>query len=176
MSTARSDMKTTLVILAVIAAFNGQHAEAREHDERDPLAGDWSMAYSCENATGVYAKRCQQGTRDGFYLYELTQEGRTLCGYHLATGQMGNRIDDGYLSGDGPSVHGTVQGKTAQVAFRSGRTGEVGRATLTRDGDTLVWHVTRPIKTADENWIPSDAVLQRVERRGPQHIKGCTRD
>ncbi|AOZ06275.1 hypothetical protein [Cupriavidus malaysiensis] len=166
----------TLVALVVMAAFTGQHAQASEPGEKAPFTGDWSMIYSCENATGVYAARCQQGIRDGFYLYKLTQEGRALCGYHLATGQMGNRIDDGYLSGEGPSIHGIIQGKTAEVEFRSGRTGEVGRAILTRDGDTLIWHVTRHIKTAEENWIPSDAVLQRAESKSPQHIRGCSRD
>jgi len=168
-------MMTKLVALAVMAAFTGQYAEAREVDVRASFAGDWSIVYSCENATGAYAERCRQGARDGFYLYKLTQEGRTLCGYHLATGQMGNRIDDGSLSGEGPSIHGTIRGKTAEVEFRSGRTGEVGRGTLTRNGDTLVWHVTRPLKTAEQNWIPSDAVLQKSASKGPPYLRGCSR-
>jgi hypothetical protein len=121
--------------------------------------GNWSFLYSCERATGVYADRCAQGERDAFALYDLTQEAGQICGYHLATGHLGDRVDEGDLSGAGPSVYGTVRGNVAIVHFRSTLTGEVGKATITRTGDTLVWHVVQSLK--GESWFPDGAVLSR---------------
>lgn len=128
----------------------GQNAPA-------PFDGEWAFTYSCETATGAYADRCKQGSRDEFRL-SLLQQGRRVCGYHLATGQLGNRVDEGDLAGPGPSVIGTATGNVVTLTFKSARTGEMGQATLIRDGDTIVWHVTQPLR--EDNWFPNDAVLK----------------
>ena len=128
-----------------------------------PFSGNWSHEYSCDGATGVYADRCKEGDRDVFQL-NLTQEARQICGFHVATGQLGNKVDEGDLSGNGPSIFGTVDGNVATIHFRSTGTGEVGEATLTLTHDTLIWHVLQPSK--NESWIPNDAVLNRADFPG----------
>ncbi|MHC6050360.1 hypothetical protein ACYT84_01085 [Ralstonia solanacearum] len=127
--------------------------------------GEWAVTHSCEGATGPYAERCAQGMRDVFHL-SLLQQGRHVCGYHLATGHLGNRIDEGDLAGPGPSVMGTATGNVVTLTFKSARTGELGQATLIKDGDTIVWHVTQPLR--EDNWFPDDAVLKK-QSAAPGH-------
>jgi hypothetical protein len=119
--------------------------------------GNWTFRYSCDGATGTFAEQCLRGEGDSFLLVNLTQIGGRICGYHIATGDGRNRIDEGDLDGKGPSIYGTVAGNVATVQFRSAWTGTVGVATITLLKDSIAWHVVRPIEQL--NWFPDDAVL-----------------
>lgn len=130
--------------------------------------GEWEIIYSCAGATEPYIERCQQGVRDMFML-NLKQQGQFVCGYHLATGHLGNRVDES--DQPRPSVNGKANGAVATLTYRSGRTGEIGQATLTRNRDSVVWHVTRPLQ--DDNWFPDDAVLNKKNTRTSQAPASC---
>lgn len=167
-------MKTTCSVLIMLAIGYLATPVPAAAGNGKPFKGNWVLVYPCKNATGLYAERCHQGARDMFSLYDLTQVGAQLCGYHLATAHLGNRVDEGDLSGNGPSIYGVVHGNVARIRFRSGRTGEIGHATLTRKADTLVWHVTKPLQRWEESWIPNDAVLRKDRRQPHPHELRCT--
>jgi hypothetical protein len=103
------------------------------------------------------------------FLLTLKQQGQFVCGYHLTTGHLGNRVDES--DRPGPSVNGTAKGAVATLTYRSGRTGEIGQATLTRKGGSIVWHVTRPLQ--NDNWFPDDAVLKKRSTRTSQAPASC---
>jgi hypothetical protein len=124
-----------------------------------PFDGNWTFKYSCEPATDLFADRCLRGEGDSFALFDLTQEGDHICGYHVATGYGQNKVDEGDLDGGGPSIYGTVVGNVATVRFRSARTKAFGVATITRNKTMIVWRVTKPISGL--NLFPDEAVLSR---------------
>lgn len=148
-------MKNTTRSL-VAAGLLGVAIPALAQDRSPPFEGEWEIKYSCEGATEPYIERCRQGVRDVFNL-SLIQQGQRVCGYHLVTGHLGNRVDEGDLGPPGPSVTGFASGNVATLNYRSARTEEMGQARLTRTGDTIIWHVLRPLH--DDNWFPDDAVL-----------------
>jgi len=155
-------MKNTKLLHAIVG-FLCVAGPAIGQGTQSTFDGEWEIVYPCEGATEPYLERCQQGVRDVFNL-SLIQQGRLVCGYHLVTGHLGNRVDEGDLGPPGPSVNGTVSGNVAVLNYRSARTGETGQATLTRTGDTVVWHVSRPLP--DDNWFPDDAVLRMKNPKG----------
>lgn len=124
-----------------------------------PFEGNWTFKYSCDGATGPYAEQCLRGEGDSFSLYELTQDGNRICGYHVATAYGQKKVDEGDLTGSGPSIYGTVADNVATVQFRAW-TGAIGVATITLRKDSIVWHVVKRID--EQNWFPDDAALSRV--------------
>jgi len=125
------------------------------------FTGNWEMRYPCTpGMTEPFLKRCQTGEGDSFSLLNVTQRKERICGYHVATAYGTNKVDEGEQDGLGPSINGAVHATIAVVTFRSTRGGSLGQATITRRGDTLVWHVTKPIVGA-ESYFPRDAVLSR---------------
>lgn len=124
-----------------------------------PFDGNWTFRYSCDGITGLFAERCLRGDGDSFSLLRLTQNGNRICGDHVATAYGQNKVDEGDLTGDGPSIYGTLAGNVATVHFRAW-TGAIGVATITRRKDSIVWHVVKPIK--EQNWFPADAVMNRL--------------
>lgn len=129
--------------------------------------GNWQMNYSCARATGLFAERCLRGEGDYFQLWDLTQHGNLICGFHVATAYGQSKVDEGDLAGDGPSIYGNVNGNVATVHFRSAWTGSIGTATITRMKTMIVWHVIEPI--GDPIWFPNEAVLSR--EASPLHYK-----
>jgi hypothetical protein len=121
--------------------------------------GNWVFKYSCSNATGIFAERCLRGEGDYFELFDLTQDGDRICGYHVATAYGQNKVDEGDLDGAGPSIYGTVAGRVATVQFRSAWTGAIGVATMTLDKGSVIWHVVKP--AGGQNGFPDDAPLNR---------------
>lgn len=154
-------MKNTK-LLHVLAGFLCVAGPAMGQGTQSTFDGEWEIIYPCTGATGPYIDRCEEGMRDVFNL-RLTQQGQLVCGYHLVTGHLGNRVDEGDLGPPGPSINGTASGNVATLNYRSARTGEVGQATLTRKGNTVVWHALRPLN--DDNWFPDDAVLRKKKPR-----------
>lgn len=120
--------------------------------------GDWTFKYSCDNATSPYAEQFLRGEGDFFSLYRLTQDGNRICGYHIATSYGQQKVDEGDLTGRGPSIAGTVTGNVATVRFRAW-TGAIGVATITLRNGSLAWHVVKRID--GQNWFPDDALLSR---------------
>ncbi len=114
------------------------------------LDGTWHVNYPCL----LSAAECQ-GRSDEFTLW-FRSAGNHLCGDHLATAHLGDRVDEGDLIGS-PSIVGTVTGAEASVTFKS-TWGGTGHAQLSVQDGTLRWHVT------DKDgiyWLPDDATLHR---------------
>jgi hypothetical protein len=74
-----------------------------------PLDGEWTVVWSCKGATEFYAERCAEGRRDYFTL-DLYTDGKSLCGFHIATAHLGNRVDEGDLLDGRPTITGTANG------------------------------------------------------------------
>jgi len=127
-----------------------------------PLDGDWNFVESCAGATGAYAQRCKAGERDSFYLH-FWSDGNRVCGRHLATAQLGNRVDEAEAS-EPPSLRGTWVEHQATLVFRTSR-GATGEASLEVRGDTLHWKITHRMDDASA-WLflPAEAVLARQPR------------
>ncbi|WP_234775616.1 hypothetical protein [Paraburkholderia tropica] len=132
--------------------------------------GNWVFKYSCDGATGSYGEQCRQGEGDSFALFNLTQKGNRICGTHVATAYGENKVDEGDLTGDAPSIYGTVVGNVATVQFRA-RTGALGIATITPVKGSLVWHVVKP--AGGETWFPDDASLNRDTSVQSYHAANC---
>ncbi|MFM0644139.1 hypothetical protein PQR14_07390 [Paraburkholderia bryophila] len=133
--------------------------------------GNWIFKYSCNGTTGVFADRCRRGEGDSFTLINLTESGNRVCGYHVATGYVQNKVDEGDLDGGGPSIYGAVSGDTATVRFRSAWNGAVGIATMTRRKGSIVWHVVKPL--TEQSVFPDDAVLSKYISRLPYRPTPC---
>ena len=120
--------------------------------------GLWEVRFSCDGATGVYAERCRQGQRDGFQLNLWSSTSR-LCGLHMATAYLGNRVDEAGDPED-PSVQGALHQGFAIVHFRSSWGGQ-GSASLQRRGRQLVWQILAQDPGGEPSWLPQRAVLSR---------------
>lgn len=134
-----------------------------------PIAGVWQKVYSCERATGVYEDRCRRGDRDVFQLW-ITVSGDRICIDHLATGRLGNRVDQTQTLE--PSMNGTADGASATVRFVSAWEG-TGTASLRVQGNTLYWKVDT--KDQGESWIPDEAVLSRAPAGAHGRMPACRR-
>jgi hypothetical protein len=135
-----------------------------------PLDGEWEVIWSCKGATGAYSERCAQGARDHFLL-DLWSTGKSLCGLHLATAHLGNRVDEGDLLDGGPTITGSIQGDIANVRFRSAW-GATGTATIRVVGSRLHWAVLS--QAEGESWLPDDAVLLRKPAPLKTESRACT--
>lgn len=146
-----------------IAEFQARSASA------SPIVGIWKKEYSCAEATGAFEERCKQGERDVFML-AIRVNGDHVCGAHLATAQLGNRID--LVEGWQPSMTGKINGKAATVQFHSAW-GGTGTALLRVEGNTLHWKVS--VKDKGESWIPDGEELTRVPAGPFDHLPKCAR-
>jgi uncharacterized protein YecT (DUF1311 family) len=115
--------------------------------------GLWKLVYSCADATGIYADRCKAGQQDYFEI-RLWSDGNKLCGTHVATAQLGGKVDE--TDGTPTSITGQIQQNSATVTFHSAWGGN-GKASITRVGDTLRWKVIS--RDDGQSWIPSEATL-----------------
>jgi hypothetical protein len=123
--------------------------------------GNWEFNYSCQTMVTPNKQICTHDQSDSFMLYDVTQTKGHICAYHLVTGNLQRRVDDGSIVGLGPSVYGTVHGDTALVRFRSSLTGEIGEAKIVHNvkSHTLEWSVVKPL--SGEDWFPTRATLKR---------------
>ncbi len=90
---------------------------------------------------------------------ELKQKGNKISGYHIAIGQNGHKVDEADRT-QTSSITGSVKGKTATVAFRSGfpdGNGQ-GTATLILRRRQLYWRI---INSGGEHYLPLSAVLKK---------------
>jgi hypothetical protein len=126
--------------------------------------GEWGVSYPCL----LTSNECK-GRSDVFTL-TLWSTGDRLCGDHLATGNLGNRVDEEDLIGS-PSIIGTAQGTEATVAFRSAW-GAAGHAQLALVDGGLRWHITESHETDQGagSWLPSAATLMRSSGPGPSGL------
>ncbi len=137
--------------------FNDVISIGSVQEETKPFRGNWKIRWPCTGEeTGVYAQRCSEGIEDYFEIINLTQSSNKLCGFHIATAHKHNRIDEGDLSGSGPSIWGTLTGNYAEVQFRS-RTGGIGNAVMRVEGKKLFWEVTKRAEGGE--FIPLNAIL-----------------
>jgi len=150
-----------ILLLPLIASFSVAAS---------PLDGEWKIVWSCEGATGAYAERCAEGLRD-FFLLDLWTTGNSICGSHIATGHLGNRVDEGDLLDGKPTVTGNVDGDVANVGFRSAW-GATGTATIRLEGSTLHWKILT--QTDGQSWLPQDAVLLRQAAPAKTESPVCT--
>lgn len=113
----------------------------------DSLAGVWVQVYPC-------VKNCADSFRDQFEL-RIQQTGIRVCGQHLSTAQMGNRVDE--IEGSGFSILGKVGGEGAEVYYSSSWGGK-GRASMRIVDNILVWTV---LSHEGESWMPQQGWLIR---------------
>jgi hypothetical protein len=116
-----------------------------------PFDGNWSATYPCT----LGAAECRDRSADLFNL-ELWSQGKNLCGTHLATAHLGDRVDEN--DSVKPSISGTVRGNNAIVSFVSSSWGGSGHARLTISGKRLRWHTLDRLGTT---WLPGDTMLTR---------------
>lgn len=131
------------------------------------LVGFWKKEYSCADATDMYQELCKQGVRDEFVL-SIQVRGDHVCVIHLATAQMGNRVDE--VDGLAPSMTGKAGANAATVHYAS-NWGGTGTATLRVDGNLLRWKVTA--KDGGETWIPQEETLTRVPAAQRSRLPAC---
>jgi hypothetical protein len=150
-----------ILLLPLIASFSVAAS---------PFDGEWEVIWSCEGATGVYAERCAEGFRD-FFLLDLWTTANSVCGLHVSTGHLGNRVDEGDLLDGKPTVTGSVDGDVAKVGFRSAW-GATGTATIRLEGSRLHWKVLA--QHEGESWLPQDAVLLKQPTPSKTESRVCT--
>lgn len=121
-----------------------------------PLVGFWKKEYACVGATEPSLSRCTPDQHDVFML-RIQAHGNLACVIHMATAQLGNRVDEG--EGTDPTMTGTIAGDAATVHFTSGW-GATGTATLRVQGNQLVWKITA--QDAGQTWMPKAETLTRV--------------
>lgn len=132
-----------------------------------PLVGFWKKEYACDPVTDFRADRCKEGDRDVFVL-AIQVQGDHVCITHLATAQLGNRID---ASDDmAMSMTGKASGNGATVAFTSSW-GGTGTAVLRRDANVLRWQVRS--HDAGESWIPPEETLTRMPAGQYDKLPAC---
>ena len=134
-----------------------------------PLDGEWKFTWSCEGATGMYAESCARGDRDYFFL-ELWTKRNAVCGFHTATAQLGNRVDEGDQLDGNPTITGTVDGTSATVTFRSAW-GATGTATLQVEGDKLQWKILT--QSEGMSWVPKMATLDKQSPSIKAAVRKC---
>lgn len=152
---------TCFLLCATSSCFGGQSSTV--------FSGNWRFNYLCDGSPGADSI-CAGRSGDFFVLYDMTQRGDKICGYHIATGHSQAQVDEGDLDGLGASIYGSVTGSVAHITFRSTRTGKVGEARLRRAKDSLIWDVV--IEPKGESLFPPHAVLHRV----PDNEKYPTND
>ena len=134
-----------------------------------PFDGKWSIEWPCEGAVGIYVEMCAQGSRD-YFLLDLWTTGSAVCGSHIATAHLGNRVDDGGQLDGNPTLTGTMDGSSAKVEYRSAW-GATGLATLQVEGDQLRWKVQS--QSEGVSWLPDDAVLKKLPLAGRTALRDC---
>jgi hypothetical protein len=144
-------MRVLALFLALPAAAFGANAHGVG------LGGDWRAEFPCEDATGPFAERCQQGARDSFTLH-LVVDGKRICGIHMSTAQLGNKVD-AIEDGPAPTLSGVMKGDAARVRFQS-MWGGTGTAELRRVGATLEWRIVG--HDDGDDWLPSVARLVKI--------------
>lgn len=102
-----------------------------------------------------------QGLKDLDFSLDLQQDGATLTGYHCGTTANASRIDCS-LPGEDITIEGTITGDIAKVKFTSAYSGQIGKARITRQGDTLLWEITA--FPNGQYYLPDVATLLKVAR------------
>jgi putative hemolysin len=119
---------------------------------------DYTLEVIIPPATADFTGEWEWESGDGSatFTLSLTQSGNQLQGSHVAVMQGGNRMDS--ILPD-LSIFGSVNGNIAEVTFRSSFASTTGQATVTHNGDTIIWKVTVP---PDQYFIPDEATLGRA--------------
>lgn len=136
---------------------------------QSPLQGDWQVVWSCRDAVGAFADRCAEGDRDYFRLSLVIRDNQ-VCGLHIATAQLGNRVDEGALLDGKPTLEGLARGHTANVNFRSAW-GATGVARIALADGKLHWRVVT--QSDGTSWIPKDALLVKQSESGGDAKRVC---
>ncbi len=134
-----------------------------------PLDGEWKVIRPCDGATGIYAERCSEGMRDYFWL-DLWTNGDSVCGFHISTGHLGSRVDEGDLLNGRPTITGLADGAVAKVHFRSAW-GATGTATIRVEDQKLNWEVLD--QTEGQSWIPRQAILLKQQVSSKKERREC---
>lgn len=166
-------LRILLACLVPTLFFAPVSVQAESGNINSPFDGAWHITYPCKGSTGVYEKMCAEGSRDYFELYFWSQ-GASICGTHSATGHLGNRIDE--VDGWTPSITGHIEGKAANIAFRSSW-GASGHARISIKGNRLHWKMTDEIPnpvSGNLSWMPRDAVLPKVSGVNPKAPTECS--
>jgi hypothetical protein len=149
-------IKVVLALVVAVPAYAQQSSAQAAHVQ--PFNGDWTVTFSCEGATGVYAERCKDGIRDSFVIAGLTQVEDRICGHHMASIQLGNKVDENG-SVEMPSVEGVIDGGVAHVVFRTAADQE-GKALMEIKEGMLYWKI---IQGPEMSILPKVAILTRVK-------------
>lgn len=148
----------TILFLAFIFFFDA----LKESHSSSFFEGNWKLSALC---SGIDEASCiavdEDDYSDTFMLFDLTQSGDWICGYHMVTGNRQRRVDEGDLDGSGPSISGAVRDKNAEIQFRSALTGNVGNAIIRFKDGKLAWHTVKPLD--GENWFPTNAILSPTQ-------------
>jgi hypothetical protein len=133
--------------------------------------GEWVIVWPCAGSTGIYADRCAEGIRDLFVL-DISVFEKKICGFHLASGQLGNKVDDGTMLDGNPTITGSIQKDLAKVVYRSAW-GATGTAAIRVRGKKLYWTVLT--ESNDESWFPSRAVLTKRSGVSRKTLDVCSK-
>jgi hypothetical protein len=116
------------------------------------MDGSWKATFPCST-------NCTEGNgKSDSFVLDLWSSGARLCGTHLATAHLGNRVDEIDDADAPPSILGSIEGTVAEVTFKSGWGGS-GHATIRVVGDQLRWQLAG--RGEGTFWFPSKAVLMR---------------
>lgn len=124
-----------------------------------------ALTYAADSATpppadfqGVWSAK---DGKDLEFSLDLQQDGATLTGYHCGTTPDASRIDCSQ-PGEKATIEGTITGDVARVKFISAYSGQIGKARLTRQGDTLLWEITA--FPNGQYYLPDTATLMKVAK------------
>lgn len=149
--------------LSLVYAERIAELEPTQSDIVGSFDGRWSVTFPCNLTKDACA-----GRSDVFSL-DLWSNGSRLCGNHLATANLGNRVDEN--DGSLPSIVGTINGPSATIAFKSSW-GGAGRAKVTRIGNRLFWQVIDQDNAG--NWFPGEEILTKQPQPGNDgRAKSC---
>ena len=124
-----------------------------------PFDGEWKVIFDCTGATGIYAEKCARGNRDIFYL-SLKSSEENICGSHLATAHLNNRVDSGeQAAGNKPTIIGSYKGNLATVKYQSALGGG-GLAEMKIENSQLHWKVIE--EDTGRSWFPDEAILKKI--------------
>ncbi len=146
-------MKLTFALVLVLFSIARSASPAT-------IDGLWQIEWRCnKEAVKLNPERCLD--RSDVFLLDLWSNGQHLCGYYMATAQLGNKVDE---SEETPSIKGRKYGTDAIVVFVNGD-GVKGKASIKVLGNTLRWKIISQDKGS--SLLPSEAVLQRQSGDSP---------
>ena len=130
-----------------------------------PFDGQWSVTWKCQRQPGDESAPCAYGQDDSFQLY-LRASGENICGFHFASMQRGNHIDEGDQLDGKPTITGIVRGDVADLHWRSAWGGQ-GTATIRLRGNEIDWTID---DSSGRSALPRHEILIR-QRAGASQFE-----